>query len=62
MKEYKILSEFSCWSRDKVANELEKSINHYAMKGWDVVAVNFTYYGYSAHATLVRDVNTNDFV
>ncbi|MFK7984111.1 MAG: hypothetical protein AB8G86_29320 [Saprospiraceae bacterium] len=62
MKEYKILSEFSCWSRDKVASELEKSINHYAMKGWDVVTVNFTYYGYSGHATLVRDVNRNDFV
>ena len=62
MKEYKILSEFSCWSRDKVANKLEQSINHYAMKGWDVVAVSFTYYGYAGHATLVRDVNANDFV
>jgi len=41
---------------------LEKMINHYAIKGWDVLNVSFTYYGYYGHATLVRDVNRNDFV
>jgi len=62
MKEYKILTEYNCWSAEKVASELEKMINHYAIKGWDVLNVSFTYYGYYGHATLVRDVNRNDFV
>ena len=62
MKEYKIITKYSCWSNTKVAQNLEEAINHYAMKGWDVVAVNFTYYGYFGQATMVRDVNNRDFV
>lgn len=62
MKEYKILTEFNGWSKSKVAKALEKSINYHAMKGWDLVTISFTYYGYYGHATLVRDISGNDFV
>lgn len=62
MKEYKIITKYSCWSNRNVAQRLEEAINNLAMKGWDLVTVNFTYYGYFAQATLVRDVNSKDFV